>query len=272
MSQETPRHDITKKKVVYQMPGADAVTIRRDVEYRLTDAGALTMDIYYPPHAKSESRTPALIFVSGYSDLGFQKMLGCKLKEMESYISWGKLTAASGLVAVTYATGNEPAADIQAVLQYVRQNAAALGVDANRIGLWACSGNVPNALSVLMDETRDYLKCAVLCYGLMLDLEGATSVAEAARQWRFVNPCAGRSVADLAPDVPLFVVRAGRDETPHLNETMDRFVSQALTYNLPITVVNHPTAPHAFDIMLDSRATREIIRQILAFMRSHLLA
>jgi len=272
MSQETQPLDIAKKKVVYQIPHADAVIIRRDVEYRFTDAGVLTMDIYYPPDSKSEVPIPAVIFVSGYPDPGFQKMLGCKLKEMESYISWGKLTAASGLVAITYTTGKEPAADIQALLEYVRQNAAALGIDANRLGLWACSGNVPNALSAMMQGDRDYLKCAVLCYGLMLDLQGAASVAEASKQWGFVNPCAGKSVADLPQDVPLFIARAGQDEMPHLNETMDLFLGEALAYNLPITMVNHPTASHAFDIMQDSETSREIIKQILAFMRFHLLA
>ena len=55
------------------------------------------MDIYYPSDWKSGARIPAVVFVSGYSDVGFQKMLGCKLKEMGSYISWGQLTAASGM-------------------------------------------------------------------------------------------------------------------------------------------------------------------------------
>jgi len=36
------------------------------------------------------------------------------------------------------------------------------------------------------------------------------------------------------------------------------------------TFVNHETAPHAFDLVTDSETTREIIRQILAFMRAHL--
>ena len=263
--------DITKKRVVFQIPGMDAVTIRRDVEYRTTDAGVLTMDIYYPPDWKSGARMPAVVFVSGYSDLGFQKMLGCKLKEMGSYISWGQLTAASGLVAITYTT-REPAADIHALLECVRQNAGSLGIDETRIGVWACSGNVPNALSILMEEGREYLKCAVLCYGIMLDLDGSTDVAESARKWGFVNPSAGKSVDDLPKDMPLFIVRAGQDEMPHLNETIDRFLVKALIYNLPITFANHPEAPHAFDVMHDSETSREIIRQILAFMRFHLLA
>jgi dienelactone hydrolase len=271
MSQETQRHEITKKKVVYQMPTAQPAPIRRDIEYRVTDVGALTMDIYYPPDSKSEARTPAVVFVIGYPDPGFQRMFGCKLKEMESYISWGQLTAASGLVAITYTTSNEPAADIHALIQHLRQNAAVFGIDENRIGLWACSGNVPNALSVLMHEAQDYLKCAVLLYGLMLDLEGATSVADAARQWGFANPCAEKSVADLPKNIPLFIARAGQD-APQLNETIDRFLSKALSHNLPITFVNYPTAPHAFDIMDDSEMSREIIRQILTFIRFHLLA
>jgi dienelactone hydrolase len=271
MNQETPHNDITKKRVVYQIPGMDSVTIRRDVEYRATDAGVLTMDIYYPPDWKNGTRIPAVVFVSGYSDLGFQKMLGCKLKEMGSYISWGQLTAASGMAAITY-SAREPATDIQTLLQYVRQNAASLGIDQDRIGVWACSGNVPNALAVLMAQDREYLKCAVLCYGIMLDLEGSTSVAESAKRFGFANPCVGKSANDLPRDLPLFIVRAGQDETPHLNETLDRFLAKALTCNLAVTFTNHATAPHAFDVMDDSETSREIIRQILAFMRFHLLS
>jgi len=270
VSKETQQDDVTKRRVVYHISGMGAVTIRRDVEYRATDAGALTMDIYYPSDRKSGARIPAVVFVSGYSDLGFQKMLGCRLKEMGSYISWGQLTAASGMVAIAY-SAREPAADIEALLQYVRQNAESLGIDKNRIGVWACSGNVPNALSLLMQQGRDYLKCAVLCYGVMLDLEGYTSTAESAKRFGFVNTCAGKSVDDLPRDTPLFIVRAGQDEMPHLNETLDRFVAKALSCNLAVTLTNHATAPHAFDVLDDSETSREVIRQILAFMRFHLL-
>ena len=105
-------------------------------------AGTLTMDIYYPPEAKAGSRTPAVIFVIGFSDIGARRMLGCAMKDMGAYVSWAQLAAASGLVAITY-TNSEPAADLDALLQHVRQNAASLGIDENRIGVFACSGNVP---------------------------------------------------------------------------------------------------------------------------------
>jgi len=78
MSQETQRHEITKKRVVYQIPGMNAVTIRQDVDYRVTDADMLTMDIYYPPDSKSDGRIPAIVFVGGYPDPGVQKRIGCK--------------------------------------------------------------------------------------------------------------------------------------------------------------------------------------------------
>jgi len=265
------RADIANKAVVYRIPGMDAVNIRCDVPYRTTDTGALTMDIYYPPDAKSGARIPAVIFVIGFSDLGAERLMGCKFKEMESYISWGKLAAASGLAAITYTT-TEPETDIRAVLSHIRRNAAALGIDGNRIGVWACSGNVPLALSVLMQESGEHLKCAVLCYGYMLDLDGSTSVADASKKFGFANPCAGKTADDLPAEMPLFVVRAGRDETPHLNETIDRFLAKALARNLPIAFANHATAPHAFDLFHDSDVSREIIRQILAFLRIHLLA
>ena len=271
MSQETQRHEVTRKAVVYRTPGVEAVTVRRDMTYRVTEAGPLGMDLYSPPDSKSGARRPAVVFVIGFSDVGAQKILGCQFREMESYVSWARLVAASGIVAITY-TNREPATDLQALLQYVRQNAESLGIDENRIGLWACSGNVPLALSLLMQEGRAHLRCAAVLYGYTLDLDGSTGVADAARTRGFVNPCAGKSVDDLSPDVPLFIARAGADEMPGLNETLDRFVVQALRRNLPLTLVNHATGPHAFDLFHDSETSREIIRQVLAFLRWHLNA
>jgi hypothetical protein len=70
--------------------------------------------------------------------------------------------------------------------------------------------------------------------------------------------------------VPLFIARAGRDESPRLNEKLDRFVGDALARNLPITLVNHPEGPHAFDLFHDSAMTRAVIRQVLAFLQTSL--
>jgi hypothetical protein len=261
---------VSKRRAVYSVAGAMAATVRRDLEYRVADAGPLTIDVYYPPDPTSRAR-PAVLFVTGLPDAGAQRMIGCKLKEMGSYTSWAELMTAFGLVAVTY-TNAEPAADAHEVLDYIRRNAAALGIDENRIGVWACSGSVPTALSLLMEGGLDCLKCAVLCYGYMFDVPGSTRVGDAAKQFGFVNPRAGKSVADLPRDLPLFVARAGQDRMPGLNEALDDFVRKALTFNLPVTVVNHASGPHAFDLFDDSETSREIIKQILQFMRFHLTA
>jgi hypothetical protein len=268
MAQETKRTDIKKKTVVYRIAGMDAVTVQRDIEYRSTAAGPLTLDVYRPSTA-SGAALPAVIFALGFSDAGAQRMLGCKFKEMGSYISWAQLVAASGMAAITYST-NEPAADIYELLQYIRRDGQALGIDPTRVGVWACSGNVPLALSVLMEEGREPIKCAVLCYGYTLDLDGATSVAGASKKWGFVNPCGGKSVANLPQEMPLFVARAGQDAMPGLNQSVDAFLTEALTYNLQITLANHPSGPHAFDLEHDSETSREIIRQILGFLKGHL--
>ena len=68
----------------------------------------------------------------------------------------------------------------------------------------------------------------------------------------------------------MFVARAGRDESPGLNTALDTFLLEAVRDNRPVTFVNHATGPHAFDVMDDSAATRRVIGQILAFMKSHL--
>jgi hypothetical protein len=51
---------------------------------------------------------------------------------------------------------------------------------------------------------------------------------------------------------------------------MDRFVTGALAHNLPMTLVNHHTGPHAFYLDDDSDASREIIRQTLSFLQRKL--
>ena len=268
MSRDAQR-DQMKKTVIYTIPGMDAVTARRDEPYRATDAGALTMDLYYPPDSKSGAGTPAVIFVTGFSDVGAERMLGSRFKDIGSFVSWARLVAASGLVAITYA--NKEPGDVHEMLRHVQQNAASLGIDGNRIGIWACSGHGPNALSVLMEHGHD-LACAVLAYPYTLDLDGSTHVADAAKQFRFATPAAGKSVNDLRRDLPLFVARAGRDEMPGLNDALDRFVGAALAVNLPVTVMNHATGPHAFDLLDDTRTSRDIVKRVLAFLQFHLSA
>jgi hypothetical protein len=180
------------------------------------------------------------------------------------------LLAASGVVGILY-TNRDPEADLDAVLDDVRAHATMRGVDETRIGILATSGNVPLALSLLMRRGGS-LSCAALLYGFTLDLDGSTAVADAAAQWGFANPAAGKSVADLPAAVPLLLVRAGQDQFSGLNAMLDRFVARALEINLPVTVVNHATGPHSFDLLDDSDASLGAIKAVLTFLAEHLRA
>ena len=39
---------------------------------------------------------------------------------------------------------------------------------------------------------------------------------------------------------------------------------------MPVTVMNHATGRHAFDVFDDTRTSREIVKQVLAFLQFHL--
>lgn len=262
--------ELAKMTVVYSMPGVEAVTVRHDVPYRVTESGSLSLDVYYPPRAAGAgAQRPAVLIAYGYSDAGARDAFGRSFKEMGSTVSWAQLIAASGMVAIAY-SNREPVEDVGVVLEYVRDHASALGIDETRLGLWAASGNVPLALWLLMQKEWPALHCAVLCYGFMLDLHGMTAVADMQKAFRFANPCAGKSVDDVRGDVPLLIVRAGADQFRGINDSIDGFVRDAVQRDLPVTMVNHAGAPHAFDLFQDSEASREIIRQILRFMQFHL--
>jgi acetyl esterase/lipase len=192
-------------------------------------------------------------------------------KEVGWTVSMCQLIALSGMVAIAY-TNSDPVADVQALFQHIRACAGSLRIDPARVGVIAVSGNVPTALTTIMQDASRTPACAVLGYGCLLDLDGATDVADAAQQFGFANPGVGRTFADLRRDVPLLITRAGRDQFPAMNASIDRFIRQGLIENLPITFVNHAEGPHAFDLFHDSQTSRDILRQTLRFLQQHLIA
>jgi hypothetical protein len=258
MTNEIQKDVFTKTRVVYEKPEVDQVIAQKDVEYKTS----LTMDIYYPPRS-SDRVHPAVIIVAGYPDAGHEKILGCKFKETGSSVSWAQLIGSSGMVCITYSNA-EPLTDLHTLIGFIHEHSVEFRIDPNRIGLWASSGNVPLALSALIDRLD--IKCAVLLYGYMFD----PKVNEMAKMFGFVNAIADRSIDDLKKKLPIFIARAGQDQTSYLNQVLDRFISDALRRNLPITVANHPEGPHAFDLFDDSHTTRVIVQQVLDFLNLEL--
>lgn len=252
--------DFTSIPLVHTIPGAADIAVERHPY--ATERGPLGFDLYRPH--QQDTPAPVVVFVSGLPDPGVVALLGKPLKDWASYVGWARMVAAAGIAGVTYL--NREPGDVVALVRHLRDHAGELGLDPARIAVWACSGNVPTALGLL---ARERFSCAALLYGYMLDLDGATDVADAARQYHFAVPPVG--LDDLPRDVPLLLVRAGRDVTPGLDVTLRRFAVAARARGLPVTVLDHLEAPHAFDLVDDSPATRDAIEQVLAFLRRELL-
>jgi len=258
-------HPITEQRLILQTPDMSRVSVDHDIPYGSDTTGDLGMDIYRPP-AATRAQLPAVIFATGYSDIGARQMLGRNLKDWAAYVDWARLVASSGAIAITY-SNEDPMRDIRELIQHIRKNAESLGVDAQRMGIWSCSGNASAALAALQEYEE--LRCAALCYGYMIDTPGNDDVARAAAQFGFINATAELAVEDLR-DVPILVARAGADEMPGLNHALDRFVARSLAANLPISLINHASGPHAFDISDTTEETRQVIRQILQFLELRL--
>lgn len=252
------KHEVATRRVLYEIPGMQVIA-GSEQEFPGADGLPLSLAIYYPPTPIADP-PPAVVIVEGYPDAGFSNFIGCRFMEMAWSISMAQLIAASGMAAITYAN-RLPSSDAAALMDYVASRSGALRLDGSRIGIYATSAHAPVALSVL-----DRAVCAVLSNPLTLDLDGATHVAEASKMFRFEAPV----VATIPAGKPLFVIRSGKDEMPGLNASLDRFVSHLLAANHPLWLVNHPDAPHSFDLFHDSEPTRRILRSALTFLRDEL--
>jgi hypothetical protein len=114
-------------------------------------------------------------------------------------------------------------------------------VDRNAVALYAGSGNVFRALPVVQDRRTTLIKSAVLYYG-------------------------AAEVTTFRPDLPLLFVRAGLDR-PALNTSIDGLVARALAQNTPVSVINHAGGRHAFEMVNDDDATREVMHRTIAFVK-----
>lgn len=172
----------------------------------------------------------AVAIVEGVPDAAFEKHVGCKFMEMEWTIGMARLIAASGMTAVTH-SNREAEPDAIALLKH-------LGTKYRKVGLWSTSSNGPVALIA-----ASHAACAVLN-----------------------NPI----TKNFCPDTPLFVIRAGKDETPGLNTALDAFIARAIAENKPITLVNYAAAPHSYELSVDAPETRRVLQQGLDFLKAHL--
>ena len=124
-------------------------------------------------------------------------------------------------------------------------------------------------LSLAMRGDTPYVKCIVGFYAFMDIRQSDYSKVEESEKLKAFSP-----ITSLEKDPrnipPMFIARAGLDEVPTMNDSIDRFVSSAISKNIALTFANHPSGVHGFDNQNNDDRSREIIRNALAFMRSNL--
>jgi acetyl esterase/lipase len=263
--------EVALERVLYTLPGMEQVKVKKDVVYKRVAGAELKADVYSPADAKSSKRLPVVIFIHGGL---LPPNLLTKPKEWGVYVSYGQLAAASGFVGVTfnhrfYSWHNlgEPQSDVSDLVAYVRSNADSLGVDQDRISLWAFSGG-GLFLSQSLREPQPYIRCMISYYAV-LDLQDlrkkipATIADETLNQFSPLHNLSGSK--NRLP--PMFVARAGLDAD--LNGGVDRFVQTAVAKNASLDFSNHPTGQHGFDVLDDNERTREIIKRTLEFIKAH---
>ena len=264
-----PEPDPTRA-VVMTVPGMDRVRVRRDVVYEKVGGTELLADVYLPPEDGKGTRPPVVVFQAGGAE---------NTKDWASYTSLSRLFAASGFAAVPfnhrlrypkrqYAEGAE---DLRSLLELLKRDGRALGLDGSRVAVATFSGGGP-MLAPLLRQRPPAVRALAGFYAFLdtehvkLDEAGITS--ETARAF---SPLAALEASPNASAIPpLFIARAGMDAIPGVNASIDRFVAGALERNLTVTIVNHPAGSHGFDHKEDDARTREILEMALAFFRAHL--
>ena len=123
-------------------------------------------------------------------------------------------------------------------------------------------------LSLAMRGDTPYVRCVVGFYAFMDIQQSDYRKTETAETIKAFSPIT--YLQDPGKIPPIFIARAGRDEVPTMDDSIDRFVREALVRNIALTFMNHPQGVHGFDNQNDDERSREIIRSAIAFMHTHL--
>ena len=274
-TQPTPprsMREMVMMPVVYRIAGMDKVTVKSNLKYTEVNNPDLLMDVYHPPNLAKNERRPVVLFIHGGAGAETTP------KDWGIYTSWGRLVAASGLIGVTFThrlsaekTSLEDAAsDLAAAINPIRSNADSLNVDKARICLAAHSAGGA-LLSSAMRDKPEYIRCMAGFYAFINirqtgNLFTANESPETLKKFSPITYLANNS----DKIAPLFIARAGRDQVPTMDDSIDRFIREAVAKNVVLTFANYPQGVHGFNNQNDDDRSREIIQSALAFMKSQL--
>jgi acetyl esterase/lipase len=243
-----PPPDLRKTACVLTLPGMDQVRADTGLVYRTLPDLKLTFDLYKPPTSKTRSAAgqpaagyPLVVFVNGVGWFASTP----PLKEWGIYKTWARLVATQGMAAVLHDSRSQNVSeDLTALMEYLRGNAAKLGIDRDNIAIWACSANLRPGSAYALDPTNTWIKAAVFYYGNI-------------------------DTMNVRPELPVLVARAGLD-TPFTNASLSQYAQRSLARNGTLTMLNLPNARHAFDLVDSTEASRQAVRTTLEFLRTNL--
>jgi acetyl esterase/lipase len=233
----------------------------------------MPMDIFYPPNRQADKLLPAVIITNSFPRTAPPPLDVYGSRTYDSFQTWGRIFAANGLIAVAYDTLYPN--DLEAVVKHIQQNSTELGIDGNRLGLFAESSWVVLASSFAYQEDREYLKVAVFYYGFVLTPENLMRQDHDALCAQF--GCFSAELPDikrLRTDLPVLIVRCG-DDTELNTAPVDRFAQIATQQGVPLTLIRFDEGSHAFewsDTSFGEVKTKgiEIIKQTIKFMKANL--
>lgn len=231
----------TRWGVVYDIPATSRVTVQEDIPFLRRATGALTLDLYQPPDLKRGEKRPAVIFLNAIGDRP-----GDKIKRWAIYRTWPRLVAAHGMIGISMdADPDGMQESIRGLFRFLEVDGASLGIDADRLGMYAASANVNGAATYLASDSASRgIRAVALFYGRPPE-------------------------EDLRTDLPtLFIVAAG--DAPGMAPALAALWQRVVESGAPWTLQFAAGMPHAFDALSDSDAARRVIQQAIGFWKSNL--
>jgi enterochelin esterase-like enzyme len=92
--------DRASRRVVYQIPGMDAIHVHAGITYKTVESGDLKLDVYLPADVSAGERRPAVLFVHG--EPWTTKVVRFDALATGQYISWERLVAAAGWIGMPF--------------------------------------------------------------------------------------------------------------------------------------------------------------------------
>ena len=225
--------------VVLEHPDMKNVVVRANVPYLSDSKGTLNLDVYLPPDVKPTDRLPAVVFLNSLGDTPGEM----KAKDWGTYRTWPQLMAANKYVGISMECDRDrPIESIKSVFSFIEKEGSKYNIDGKRLGVYAASANVTQAVNYLMSaEAYRGIKAAVLYYGRQPE-------------------------GPFRKDLPvLFVIPEG-----DVRGGYTTMWNEVLKNNAPWRIQMATGLIHAFDSFNDNDNSRIIIKETISFWKNHL--